>query len=76
MADMVVFPDHHRFTAKDVRRIESRAFHHEVRAIVCTEKDLVRMGAIESSLPFYAVRIEARWIDEDGGARIRSLLSS
>jgi tetraacyldisaccharide 4'-kinase len=36
------FPDHHRYTATDVRRLLTRA-DHEVLDLVTTEKDLVRL---------------------------------
>ena len=54
VADTLTFPDHHRYTARDVAAIVERARRHEA-AVVTTEKDLIRL------LPFrpFAVPIDA-----------------
>lgn len=40
--DAALFPDHHRFTASELREVETRAARHGAR-IVTTEKDAVRL---------------------------------
>nr|WP_253910565.1 tetraacyldisaccharide 4'-kinase [Pyxidicoccus fallax] len=40
--DAALFPDHHRFTAEELRDVEARAVRQGIR-VVTTEKDLVRL---------------------------------
>lgn len=40
--DAALFPDHHRFTAGELRDVEARAARHGAR-VVTTEKDAVRL---------------------------------
>ena len=40
--DAALFPDHHRFTADELRDVEARAARQGAR-VVTTEKDLVRL---------------------------------
>ncbi|MSQ21469.1 MAG: tetraacyldisaccharide 4'-kinase [Betaproteobacteria bacterium] len=49
----VAFPDHHRFTADDLR-------FPECDAIVMTEKDAVKCRTLGSSIPLYALRVDAK----------------
>ncbi|MHA7629741.1 tetraacyldisaccharide 4'-kinase [Corallococcus sp. M7] len=42
--DAALFPDHHRFTADELRQVEARARHHGA-LVVTTEKDAVRLPA-------------------------------
>lgn len=50
LASRTVFPDHHRFTAKDIDRLLARAGAAKATAFVTTEKDLVRLGKLASSV--------------------------
>lgn len=43
VADVVAFPDHHRYRARDLRRASDIARAHDAAAILTTEKDGVRL---------------------------------
>jgi tetraacyldisaccharide 4'-kinase len=45
------FPDHHRYTARELGRLAASARAAGVSALVTTEKDLVRLGNLASTLP-------------------------
>jgi tetraacyldisaccharide 4'-kinase len=45
------FPDHHRYTALDLDRLAASARDASATALITTEKDLVRLGALSSVLP-------------------------
>ena len=45
------FPDHHRYTALDLERLVAAARDANATALITTEKDLVRLGALSSTLP-------------------------
>ncbi len=45
------FPDHHRYTAKDVERLLAFALAAGAAALVTTQKDFVRCGALFASIP-------------------------
>ncbi len=60
---MIVFPDHHAYGRQDWDRIATAARQHRARAIVCTEKDLVKLAPIAGGeLPLWALRIEWEWL--------------
>jgi tetraacyldisaccharide 4'-kinase len=44
LAGRIAFPDHHRFTAHDIERIEETARRAGAQAAITTEKDRVRLG--------------------------------
>ena len=46
-----VFPDHHRYTALDLDRLVAAALDASATALITTEKDLVRLGALSSTFP-------------------------
>ena len=46
-----VFPDHHRYTALDLDRLVAAACDASATALITTEKDLVRLGALASTFP-------------------------
>jgi tetraacyldisaccharide 4'-kinase len=48
LASRTIFPDHHRFTAKDIDRLLAKAGAANVTALVTTEKDRVRLGPLAS----------------------------
>jgi tetraacyldisaccharide 4'-kinase len=41
-----VFPDHHRYTAQDVKAIETEARAAGANAIICTEKDIFNLSGV------------------------------
>ncbi len=60
LAARFVFPDHHCYTAGDLERVKSEAKKAGATALLTTEKDRVRLGAMTASLPILTVplRIE------------------
>ena len=61
---LIQFPDHHRFTQADIEMIQSSAEELGVDAIVCTHKDLVKIGANQlGNLPVYALLIRIEFVD-------------
>jgi tetraacyldisaccharide 4'-kinase len=60
VAARFAFPDHHRYTAGDLERVTMAAQKAGAAALLTTEKDRVRLGALAASLPIQTVplRIE------------------
>lgn len=57
------FRDHHAFSRDEVERLREWAAASEVELVVCTEKDLVKLGLDKlGSRPLWAVRIGAKVI--------------
>jgi tetraacyldisaccharide 4'-kinase len=50
IAAHVAFDDHHRYTARDLDRLVASARAAGATAIITTEKDLVRLGKLASTL--------------------------
>jgi tetraacyldisaccharide 4'-kinase len=61
----MIFPDHHRFTSKDLIAIEKES--KEADWIVTTEKDIVKLGEMKiGHPPLFALRIEMKiWEEEE-----------
>ena len=61
LALRVAFPDHHRYTARDLDRLVAAARAASATALVTTEKDLVRLSGLTSgfskSLPIKTARL-------------------
>jgi tetraacyldisaccharide 4'-kinase len=51
LASRATFPDHHRYTARDLNRLIAAARAAGVTALITTEKDLVRMGKLADIFP-------------------------
>jgi tetraacyldisaccharide 4'-kinase len=51
LAARLTFADHHRYTADDINRIAASAQKAGASALLTTEKDRVRLGALVGSLP-------------------------
>ncbi len=51
------FTDHHRFSAKDIRKSEREARASTADVILTTEKDLPRLGNLQLGLPVWALRV-------------------
>jgi tetraacyldisaccharide 4'-kinase len=51
IAARIAFPDHHRFTPADLKRLVTAAEQTGAKAFVTTEKDLVRLGKLSSAFP-------------------------
>jgi tetraacyldisaccharide 4'-kinase len=58
------YPDHHRFTAGEIRRLYDEARALRADAIVTTAKDAVRLPRVAPELPVLVFRIAARIHDE------------
>ncbi|MGA9672685.1 MAG: tetraacyldisaccharide 4'-kinase [Terracidiphilus sp.] len=50
LAGRISFPDHHRYTLGDLNRLVSAARKSGAKTLVSTEKDLVRLGKLTSTL--------------------------
>jgi tetraacyldisaccharide 4'-kinase len=63
------FPDHHRYTALDLDRLTAAARDASAAALVTTEKDLARLGALISafpeSIPLFAVHLRLEIENQD-----------
>jgi tetraacyldisaccharide 4'-kinase len=51
IAARIAFPDHHRYSPRDLDRLAAAAHETGVAAIITTEKDQVRLGSLSSHLP-------------------------
>jgi tetraacyldisaccharide 4'-kinase len=51
LAARIAFADHHRYTARDCERIVAAAHKAGATALLTTEKDRVRLGALAPGLP-------------------------
>jgi tetraacyldisaccharide 4'-kinase len=51
LAARAAFPDHHRYTARDLDRLVAAALAAGATAIITTEKDLLRLGKLASTFP-------------------------
>ena len=55
VVDSIAFPDHHRYTAKDLGVIDSKMRSVGADAVFTTEKDAVRFVDLAPAFPLYAV---------------------
>ena len=61
ISGMIEFRDHHRFTARDVRRIAAEAKATGSMIVLTTEKDAVRLAACDlGDLPIASVPLDRR----------------
>ena len=58
VAARVAFPDHHRYTDRDLEAVEDEIRGSGARAVVTTEKDAVRLSDWRPPVPVYALGIE------------------
>jgi tetraacyldisaccharide 4'-kinase len=59
------FPDHHRYDRNDVQSLSDWVQQHDVRAVVCTAKDLVKLNATQiGGVPVRALQIGFDFIDD------------
>ncbi len=61
---IIFFPDHHKFTVKDVKKIEMEAERVNSKIAVTTEKDFIRARNLPFSIQIVYSKIEAN-IEED-----------
>jgi tetraacyldisaccharide 4'-kinase len=83
LAARIAFPDHHRYIARDLNRLEAEARKTGAMALLTTEKDRVRLGALAAtlpqSLPLRMVRLHIEIENEDAAidwliGRVRSVI--
>jgi tetraacyldisaccharide 4'-kinase len=55
-----LFPDHHRFAARDLAAVAEAAARCGAELLLTTEKDLVRLGAVRNFPPIFAIRLHMR----------------
>lgn len=67
VVELISFPDHHRYTAEDLERIENAALRHHVELILCTMKDLVKIPETrrKNGIPIFAVTIGIRFMENE-----------
>ena len=64
VAAQVAFPDHHIYTPRDLDRITVEARRTNAAALVTTEKDRVRLGALTPDFPLKSVPLHMEIEDE------------
>jgi tetraacyldisaccharide 4'-kinase len=58
VAELREFPDHHRYNETDLIAVRSAAERLNAEAVVCTQKDLVKINLAQlGTLPLWAVRV-------------------
>jgi tetraacyldisaccharide 4'-kinase len=55
VVDAMTFPDHHRYSAKDLRAIEAKMKNAGADAVCTTDKDSVRFESLSPAFPIYRV---------------------
>jgi tetraacyldisaccharide 4'-kinase len=61
--DWKTFPDHHAYTRRDLDQIALHASQCDAQAVVCTHKDLVKIGCRAiNGLPVFALLIETEFL--------------
>ena len=64
IAAQIAFADHHLYTARDLERIQAEARKANAAALVTTEKDRARLGALALNFPFKVVPLRMEIEDE------------
>jgi tetraacyldisaccharide 4'-kinase len=74
VAGTLAFPDHHRYTQADVRRLLSQRKQHGAGAFLTTQKDAINLGAAMSDLaPIHAVPVQMQI--EDAGRMFDTMVA-
>ena len=71
------FPDHHSYTREDLDQLSDLAKQQQAELLVCTHKDLVKIGVPTlSGVPLYALRIGLKFLagEEELLEKLRPLL--
>jgi len=69
VARLTPFPDHHRYTARDVDELVRKAKELGTDSILCTMKDLVKLDKMDfAEFPLRAVSIEIQFIAGESAA--------
>jgi tetraacyldisaccharide 4'-kinase len=77
IVDERCFPDHHRYTTRDITRLVAESRSERVDAFVTTEKDAVKLAAIPEAagLPILVVCIAIAF-ESDGSVILQQMLES
>lgn len=70
-----VFRDHHPYLQEELDLLNEMALSAGCRALLVTEKDLVKLGSLHSKLPLFAVRISLV-LDKDFDAFVLGRIAS
>ena len=73
VAGFKAFPDHYSYSPEDVHDLGDLAGLSGASALITTEKDMVKLKGLATSIPLYAVRMEA-WLDDSFDAFLRERL--
>ena len=75
VVESLVYPDHHSFNKKDVSNIGLSIEKNKIGAIVCTEKDWVKLSSFKEKInaPIYAIKLKHSLNEEVRGAFLRLL---
>ncbi len=58
------YPDHHRYSQKDIQKQESAANRANADFLITTAKDAVKLSNLRFEIPIYVVEIKMKLIDE------------
>jgi tetraacyldisaccharide 4'-kinase len=76
VAKLIPFPDHYRYTPRDIDKLVGTAKELGTELILCTMKDFVKLNRPEfAGLPFRAVSIEIQ-VDKEAMVGLHSRLSA
>ena len=75
VVEKLIYPDHHSFSKKDVSNIGLSIEKNKIEAIVCTEKDWVKLSSFKEkiSAPIYAIKLKHSLNEEVREAFLRLL---
>jgi len=75
VVEKLIYPDHHSFSKKDVSNIVLGIEKNKIDAIVCTEKDWVKLSLFKEkiSVPIYAIKLKHSLNEEVREAFLRLL---
>jgi len=75
VVERLIYPDHHSFSKKDVSNIGLSIEKNKIEAIVCTEKDWVKLSSFKEkiSAPIYAIKLKHSLNEEVREAFLRLL---
>lgn len=78
LTDFRPFPDHHVFSNQEITQLENLAKTTGAKALVCTEKDAIKLINQQKTVPIFALRVEMsfqekpEWLEN----RLQALIKS
>lgn len=77
IAKHVVFPDHHRYTATNIRKLKTLLKRTKAEWILTTEKDMVKFKALPGvDLPLYALSVRFKVHPQGEQALLKAILNN